>query len=196
MKKKTVALLMSLVLIFGVAVGGTIAWLMDRTEAVVNTFTVGDIEIELDETKGTPQEDGSHQFKVIPGAAIDKDPVVTVLKDSEACWLFVKIEKANWIKDSVTEKDLLTYEIADGWTKLEEGVYYRSVPATTENEQPFQILKDNKVYVSTDMDAAEMETIEKAQPTLTFTAYAIQSENVPDVADAWAQAKNAPLPTT
>ena len=39
MKKKTVALLLSLVLVFGVVAGGTLAWLTQKTDSVVNTFT-------------------------------------------------------------------------------------------------------------------------------------------------------------
>ena len=37
--KKKIALLMSAVMLFGVVVGGTIAWLTDETPVVTNTFT-------------------------------------------------------------------------------------------------------------------------------------------------------------
>ena len=50
MKKKTIALLMVVVMLFGVTVGGTIAWLTASTSKVENTFTVGNINIQLDET--------------------------------------------------------------------------------------------------------------------------------------------------
>ncbi len=49
MKKKTLALLLVLVMIFGISVGGTIAYLTDK-ETVTNTFTVGDVKIKLTET--------------------------------------------------------------------------------------------------------------------------------------------------
>ena len=49
MKKKTIALLLVLVMIFGISVGGTIAYLTDK-EAVTNTFTVGNVKIKLTET--------------------------------------------------------------------------------------------------------------------------------------------------
>ena len=73
MKKKTVALLMSLVLIFGVAVGGTIAWLMDTTKEVVNTFTVGKVDIDLTETGSTLNTEKDvyeKSYKMIPGSKL------------------------------------------------------------------------------------------------------------------------------
>ena len=39
MKKKTLALLLALVLLAGGVIGGTLAWLTDKTDPVKNTFT-------------------------------------------------------------------------------------------------------------------------------------------------------------
>lgn len=176
---------LALVLVVAVAsVGGTIAWLTDKTAPVTNTFTVGDINIELTETERT--------YKIVPGVEIPKDPKVTVEANSEACWLFVKVEEANW--PSATESNTTTrkvkYDIADGWTKLTgvEGVndvYYREVSATTADTD-FAVLKDNKVTVSQNLTKAEANAI-IASPTLTFTAYAIQKEGSADAAAAWAK---------
>ena len=44
---KLFVMMLALVLVFGCAVGGTIAWLTVKTAPVVNTFTYGDINIEL-----------------------------------------------------------------------------------------------------------------------------------------------------
>ena len=103
----------------------------------------------------------------------------TVLANSEACWLFVKIDEDNW-------SDKLTYTIADGWTALTgvDGVYYRAVDATTANTD-FAVLASNQVVVANTLTADEMEEMEKDQPKLTFTAYAVQQENVADAATAW-----------
>ena len=84
--------LMSLVAV--ISIGGTIAWLTDKTDAVTNTFTTSDISIELAETKSN--------FKMVPGNTIDKDPKVTVKANSEACWLFVKIEESANLDDYIT----------------------------------------------------------------------------------------------
>ena len=96
MKKKSLALVLALAMIVVCVVGGTLAWLIDKTDPVKNTFTYGDINIKLEETDATVAADGSatKEFKMIPGYAIDKDPKVTVKAKSDACWLFVKVEKS------------------------------------------------------------------------------------------------------
>lgn len=73
MKKKTVALLLSLVLVFGVIAGGTLAWLTAQSDTVVNTFTTSDINVKLAESKGVTTADGK-SFKMVPGKSIEKDP--------------------------------------------------------------------------------------------------------------------------
>ncbi len=178
MKKNTLLLALSLTLIFGIVVGGTIAWLQDSTDPVTNTFTVGDIDIELTESSDL-------DLKILPGKTITKDPKVTVKADSEACWLFVKIDKVNW-------SDKLTYEIADGWTALSgvDGVYYREVPATTADTN-FPVLKNDQVVCASTLTKSDLEAMKTAQPKLTFTAYAVQKENVADAATAWSIATGA-----
>ena len=94
MKKRTLIILVALVAVFGMAVGGTIAWLTDQTEPITNTFTVGNINIELKET--------ATEFKMVPGVTIVKDPKITVKSGSEACYLFVKVEKSANLDDSST----------------------------------------------------------------------------------------------
>ena len=88
MKKKTLALFLVLALAFGGVIGGTVAWLTDKSDTVVNTFTDSDIDITLTESTGT-------EYKMVPGYTISKDPKVTVKADSEKCYLFVKLDKSN-----------------------------------------------------------------------------------------------------
>ena len=76
MKKKLIALTAAFLLVIGAAVAGTVAWLTDKTVTVENTFTVGNIAIELKETQRT--------YKMVPGQTIDKDPKVSVKAGSEA----------------------------------------------------------------------------------------------------------------
>lgn len=172
--------LLALVLVLGCAVGGTIAWLTAETAPVVNTFTVGDINITLAET--------TSEYKIVPGTNITKDPKVTVLKNSEACWLFVTVEPS---ADFKKLDAFLTYGIADGWTKLETtgdaDVYYREVAASTA-DQAFDVLNGNKVEVSSILTKKELEDLgTDPSITLTFKAYAIQQEGFTDAATAWAE---------
>lgn len=176
---KTFVAMLALVLVIGCAVGGTVAWLTAQTGPVVNTFTYGDINIDLKETTG-------NDYKIIPGVDIEKDPTVTVKKDSEACWLFVKVEeKGTFVTDKVT------YSIADDWTqgdgvKIPKNVYYRKVNAVT-SDTDFAVLKDNKICVSENLTKEEIKDIND-HPTLTFTAYAVQKDGIDSAATAWAKA--------
>lgn len=180
--------LLALVLVVGCAVGGTIAWLTATTEPVVNTFTYGKIKIDLAETTGT-------EYKIIPGVNISKDPKVTVKADSEACWLFVKVaEKGTFVANKVN------YSIANGWTKgdgtdIPTNVYYRSVSASDGN-QDINVLAGDTTYpngvvtVSENLTKAEVNSVAATQPTLTFTAYAVQKDGINTAAEAWAQVSN------
>lgn len=214
--KKIVAALLAAVLLIGVGVGGTLAWLKDSTETITNTFTTSDVDIDLTETKTV--------FKMVPGSDIEKDPKVTVKAGSEDCYVFVKVEAKNGaILSSATSNpntDYIQYTIADGWTQLKNdedevisGVYYREAKAGDE----FRVLDQNKVYVLdtvtkgmmnaidgevdvTDKSEEEIEAAKKAetdkQPTLSFTAYAIQKNNLntTDMAEIWSLAQSTTTP--
>ena len=84
--KVTLLSFVACLMIFSV-IGGSLAWLMTSTDPIVNVFTYGDIQIKLEETTG-------ERYKMTPGATLVKDPKITVLADSEDCWLFVKIDES------------------------------------------------------------------------------------------------------
>lgn len=172
MKKKTLALVLALTLLVAGVVGGTLAWLTDRTAEVKNTFTVGDINIGLTET--------TTDYKMVPGNTIAKDPTVTVKANSEACWLFVQVT------ESENLDTFITYAIANGWTKLKSGVYYREVPASAA-DQTFPVLAGNAVTVNNTVTKEMLTAKDFANPTLTFKAYAVQKDNVASASDAWAK---------
>ena len=173
--------LLALVLVIGCVAGGTVAWLVAKTEPVVNTFTYGNIDIALAETTG-------EDYKIIPGKDIPKDPKVTVKAGSEACWLFVKVEESGtFVADKVT------YAIDKDWTALEgeKGVYYRKVAAVTADTD-FSVLEGNKITVKDTLTKGDIKDIAATNPTLKITAYAVQQENIADAATAWKAAN----PTT
>ena len=126
---------------------------------------------------------------MVPGNTIDKDPKVTVIGGSEACYLFVEVEK------SATLDSYINYTMnSTGWTALDghPGVYYREVPASDINQE-FYIIDNNKVTVKDTVTKTMMENLNKegaVQPTLTFTAYAVQLHNGAETdwtaAQAWA----------
>ena len=194
MKKKITVAVLVLALVLCFAIGGTLAWLKTETTPVLNTFTYGDINIGLSESDDL-------DLKMIPGNSIKKDPVVTVKKGSEACWLFVEV------KESENFDDFMTYAIAEGWTlyntttsgsniktdntTADTYVIYREVVKTTKDEL-FYVLAGKEGYQNGYVTVNDTVTkkmfaalTEATRPTLTFTAYAVQSDNVTTVADAW-----------
>ena len=187
---KALVALLALVLVIGCSLGGSLAWLVDKDE-VTNTFTVGDINITLGETTGS-------DYMILPGVDIPKDPKVTVLKDSEACWLFVKVDEVNWPDFMNGENRKVDYQPAAGWTPLDEsnhpGVYYREVDAATaEKGETYDVLLNNKVTVSETLTKSEINGI-TTKPQLTITAYAVQKEGVATVKQAWSIASTPATP--
>lgn len=172
-KGRIIALCMALACCIGL--GATFAWLTDHTDPVQNTFTVGNIDIDLDETTG--------DYKMVPATQIAKDPTVTVQAGSEPCWLFVKVE------ESSNFDSFLTYAIAAGWTQLNgaPGVYYREVAASTA-DQRFGVLANDQVMVKDAVTKAMLDALtQQTYPTLTFTAYAVQKAGNTTATDAWAK---------
>lgn len=191
MKKKTIALVIASMLVFGIVAGATVAWLQDKTATVENTFTVGDIDIKLTESElaadgktinpASQVTQQANKYKVVPGSDITKDPRITFEKDSEACWLFVKVEKSeNWADTG------MTFSIEEGWTELTSGsgIYYRKLSADqAKKNQEYYILADNKITVPDTLVKDNLTAASTA--SLKFTAYAIQSDNLDTAQAAW-----------
>lgn len=193
MKKKGLALVLALTLVVVGIVSGTLAWLTDKSDTVVNTFTTSDITVKLEETKGTVSG-SNREFKMVPGCDLEKDPKAWVESGSEDCYLFVKLEK------SANFGTYMTYTIANGWTPLTgvDGVYYRKVLKSQMGESSkFEVLAGNKVSVKGTVTKADMNSLTATTyPTLTITAYASQLYKSAGIeftpAQAWANAN----PTT
>ena len=199
--KKTLITILATVLICCCVAGGTLAWLMDSTKTITNTFTVGNVDIELTETDVVTDADGnmSKEFKMVPGNKFKKDPTVTVKAGSEACWVFVEVEAIN-------AADFLNYSVdTSKWKSLDnhDGVYYLEQAALTADgatDATYAVLatltgdtEGNTVMVKDGVTKSMMDGLNVAGatlPTLSFTAYAVQKENL-TVEAAWAEAQNA-----
>ena len=189
MKRKLIIAL-ALCLALALGIGGTMAYLTATTGPVVNTFTIGNVGLELKETKGD-LVDGKHQFKMVPGNTIENDPTVTVPAGSDDCWLFVKLVK------SANFDNYLTYAVdtSEGaWTALDghPGVYYREVKQA-DTVRSFSVLKGDQVTVKENVAnfQATTQTPEFVQPTLTISAAAIQRANIADAATAYTNLPDA-----
>lgn len=177
---KIVVLLLTMALLVGGTVGGTLAWLTMKTGTITNTFTAGDIAITLTES---PNLD----LKMVPGKEIKKDPKVTVTAGNEACWVFIEVTRENNVDNYIT------YTIDSNWTQITEApnVYYKEIASTesTASDTVIPILTNNQVFVKDNLTKTDMTTINSNSPSLGFTAYAIQKSIAGEAFAAWTQAK-------
>lgn len=186
----SVFVMLALTMVVGCAVDGTVAWLVSESESSVSTFTLGDININL------TGESESQPLKIIPGVKIERSLKVTVERNSEACWLFVKVEETNWpaFRDTNgTAKVSYSVNVPNDWKALEgnPGVYYHEVSAKNAKDGVEYDVNCN-VTVSQMLTKAEVNSIASGtQPQLSFTAYAVQYDGIGDAATAWAAANNS-----
>lgn len=109
-----------------VSVFGTLAYLTDKDQAV-NTFTVGKVDIDLDETDvdtdGKPtnkerERDKANEYHLIPGQTYTKDPTVTVKKGSEASYIYMIV--------TVENMDQLKLALPESITDETGSIYYQN----------------------------------------------------------------------
>lgn len=187
LSRKSLLVILALVLTTAATAGSTLA-LLYGTQNVKNTFTYGNIMIDLEETDtgldGDENPD-TNDYIMNPGQDIAKDPKVTVSAGSMDCWLYVELQKS----DNFDE--FMSYTVAEGWEALADvpNVYYRAVDESAE-DQVFNVLQDDVIKMKENVTLGMMATLtESDYPWLTFTAYAIQRDSsiteTANAADAW-----------
>lgn len=198
MKTKRKALLLSLcaVLLVVASVMGTMAYLTS-TDSVENTFTVGKVNITLDEKdtdNSTPDadRDKANSYLLVPGEKYEKDPTVHVKPVSEDSYIFVKVENglANY-EDATSAveggyKSIADQISANGWTKLDgvDNVYYKEyskVASTVTADTDLVVFREFKLKDT----ANKVRGWDNLDVKITVTAYAIQKAGFDTPAAAW-----------
>ena len=208
MKKKILVACLCVALAVLTIAGTTLAYLT-ANDQVVNTFTVGNVQIKLDEAKANP--DGSlvanadrvkaNSYKLIPGHTYNKDPMVTVLKGSESSYIkmTVTFSKAAEL-DAIfapTGADMTsifngydsTNWIYKGNTEDTEAntrtyeFWYKETVAAPDADVALDALFD-QIKVPGTITGEQLETIEGM--TITVNAYAIQADGFANAEAAWA----------
>lgn len=130
MNNKVKALLMACcaVLLVFASVLGTLAYLTD-TKTVTNTFTVGNVQIKLDEAQVDPATgkkvdpevrisgpQATNSYKILPGRTIDKDPTVSVKSGSENCYvrMLVTVDGLDALKAAFPQQKYADWYLTDG----------------------------------------------------------------------------------
>ena len=207
MKKIVMGLVCALALVTA-SVMGTMAYLTSKDE-VVNTFTVGKVQIKLDEAKansdGSLVENGgrvkANRYKLLPGHTYNKDPMVTVLEGSESSYVkmtvtFTKAAELDAIfapnganMTSIFVGYDSTNWISKGNTKdtatntRTYEFWYREAVEALDGDETLDALFDQIVVPGT-ITNAQLATIEGM--TITVNAYAIQADGFANAEAAWA----------
>lgn len=206
-KKAIIAALCAVMLVVG-SVAGTMAYLTSQ-DTVTNTFTVGKVQIKLDEAKvGTDgkaltgdsaERVKGNEYHLIPGSTYDKDPTVTVTANSEDSYVRMLVtinEKADL--DSIFEPDGIDLnEIfvgynSDKWvyggntikddTRVYEFRYCAKVSKSDSDQELTPLFTGIKMPGEITND--ELESIEDLE--IKVVAEAIQADNFASADAAWA----------
>ncbi len=215
MKKfKALLVVACALLLVAASVFGTMAYLTS-TDTVTNTFTVGKVNIKLDEAKvnadGTPvtpaERVKENSYKLLPGHTYTKDPTVTVEAGSEASYVrqmvTVTFDKVLTDAQLATQLDGIFTGHDAKWvrndkkveTKTKDGAEYTvityeyrykdKVPATTTNTKLPALFTGIKVP-----ETWTNETLAAfGNIEINIVAHAIQADGFDNADDAWAAFK-------
>ena len=195
MKTKTKALLLSLcaVLLVAATVFTTVAYLTSK-DAVKNTFTIGKVNIKLDEAnvdEGGNVIEGAdrvkeNSYKLLPGHTYTKDPTVTVLKGSEEAYVRMKVSmnKASDLIALCTDPEFAE----DGPTGVENAFpLIRMVNFVEANAAKWDgIIPDNMVDTEEMLADSKYFFYDKETDTLTYYFYYTETVAAPDADKALA----------
>ncbi len=188
--KKVLLLALCAVLLVGATIAGTLAFLTD-TDEVKNTFTVGKIDITLDEAKvdeyGVPVEGAervkTNTYKLIPGKTYVKDPEIHVSANSEDSYIFVRIQNGLAAYEAEGNTTIAEQMKKKGWQAVSgtTDVFYKEYAKNT-NDVDIEVF-DSFTIASSHELGDNWNDAEKAE--ITITAYAIQRETMTSVEAAW-----------
>lgn len=125
--KKILLICICVIAVLTVSVVGTLAYLTD-TDYAVNTFTIGQVSISIDEAKvnadGTPVAGAdrvkANEYHILPGLKYTKDPTVTVDGGSEDAYvrMILTVHNASDVQAILTKYNLGDFSILiGGWDK-------------------------------------------------------------------------------
>ena len=205
-RSKSLVLALCAVLLVVGTILGTVAYLQD-TASVVNTFTVGNVHLKLDEAvvdeKGEPtggRTETGNAYHLLPGETYTKDPTVTVLKGSEESYvrMMLTLNCASELDAIFAPNGAVLTEIFKGYdaTKWEyvdvtrgndntityEFRYFETVEAEDNADLVLAALFDT-VTVPNTMTGEQLATI--ADLKITVEAHAIQATGFANADDAW-----------
>ncbi len=211
--RRIVMLLACAVLLVSLSVGATLAYLTSTTGTVKNTFTVGSVNIKLDEAKvdeygkpeGSTRTTTGNAYKLLPGHTYTKDPTVTVESGSEKCYVRIQVtvDQLDSLKAAFPQTIYPTYYAGDvfllqnlvnGWdnktwlfNSFSGSTYefwYKDVVDAGEAEVKLDALFDS-ITIPGEVSEKQLAHMDKVD--INIVAHAIQADGFNAAADAWAQ---------
>ena len=192
MKKKITAIFLCVALVAIAIVGASLAYFTD-TKTAENTFTMGNVQIKLDETdvtKPTGPRVTSNTYNTFPGAVVTKDPIVHNT-GKNAAWIRAKVEVKGWVTNREKYPNYAAGELVDSLQYLIDGLGkgWSLVSATAANEDvTFVLMYADKLAAGADTTAMFQQVKVPAGlvdtdvfGTITVTAQAIQADGF----DTW-----------
>lgn len=183
--KKTLTLLVALLVIFTVSVGSTLAFLITQTDSVVNTFTPGKIKGDVIETF-----DGETKKDVKISIDSDSDVSAYVRAAIVVSWKTDKNENGNrdvYGKKPTEDDYSMILNLDDGWFDGKDGYYYYATPIGASEKEENNVTT-NLIDSCTQLQACENP---KYKLNVDVIAEAIQAEPVDAVKEAWSVTVNS-----
>lgn len=209
--KRTIIMALAILVSLSLSIYGTLAYMTDSS-TVVNTFTVGNVDITVDETEVTPDgqptpDDNrveSNEYHLLPGHTYTKDPTMTVHAGSEESYLrmTVTLDKLEELKAiaALGGESFTLANIADGmddsiWvpagvvedaeanTVTYEFHYYQTVDMTEAAEDLMLEPLFTSIVIPGEVTGDELATLSEMQ--ITINGHAIQAYGFDNAEAAW-----------
>lgn len=171
-------------MVAALAAGGTAAYLTDF-ESATNSFTVGKVDIELDEPNWKPDEN----TKLVPTQVIKKDPFVKNLGVNDAfVYLEVSVPVRNVItaaldgtRNALAKTEVFSYTKNKEWTQMERKEIGQNMVYTYVYNSILKPGEKTTTLFNTVTFANIIEgQLDTQQLDMPVRAYAIQSTNTGD----------------
>lgn len=131
----------------------------------------------------------SGRTQVQPGVSAEKDLTVYFEGSEAAVYVFAKVQGDSWTRGAddhtyTYQSGLMTWRVADGWTYLQDNVYYRELAPNT--ALTAGLIAGGTVDVSENMTRTQLEAL-PASLNIRVQAAAVQREGGDTAQTAWAR---------
>lgn len=190
-KKNLVRVIVAVGLVCVLAIGLISAYFTD-VETASNVFTIGKIDVELQEPNWVEPN------SVLPEQELAKDPQVKNVGTNDAyVFLEVEVPYANIVtanddgtKNATTDTELFTYTVNDDWVSVGEKVKNENTKTVTylyaygTDTEMTALVKDATTATLFDyikfVNVVDGQSLETTIQNVTVKAYAIQTSNIND----------------